>query len=128
MGFGKGMSRVSLRGVPEGTELTYTAEAQVGGKLAQVGSRLIDNVARKMSDDFFLAFRNQLAPQVAQAPNPVSAKPASPTGVGAARPDEIVIAAKVRRDSAANMVPAWWLGVAVCLGAIAAIAGGLLLR
>ena len=38
------------------TVLSYTAHAQVGGKLAQIGSRLIDGTARKMADDFFAKF------------------------------------------------------------------------
>ena len=48
------------------TELRCAAQAQVGGKLAQVGARLIDSLAKKMSDDFFEAFRQQLAPLAAQ--------------------------------------------------------------
>lgn len=56
-GFGKGGAEVRL--LPDGdgaTLLTYTAHAQVGGKLAQIGSRLIDGTARKMADDFFARF------------------------------------------------------------------------
>ena len=56
VGFGKGSSSVTLKTVPDGTELSYSAKAHVGGKLAQIGSRLIDSVAKKMSDDFFKAF------------------------------------------------------------------------
>jgi carbon monoxide dehydrogenase subunit G len=152
MGFGKGMSTVSLREVPEGTELTYTAQAQVGGKLAQVGSRLIDGVARKMSDDFFNALRLQLAPEPAAQPVPAAepvTQPAPRTGpaqgstmrsapaeaataasaVSTAGPAPVHTAPAVARaEAAAYLVPAWWLGLAASLGAIAAIAGGLLLR
>ncbi|GEO40210.1 hypothetical protein GGE65_002974 [Skermanella aerolata] len=56
-GFGKGGAAVKLN--PDGhdaTLLEYTAHAQVGGKLAQIGSRLIDGTARKMADDFFAKF------------------------------------------------------------------------
>lgn len=62
-GFARGEARVTL--APEGeqhTALTYAAKAQVGGKLAQVGSRLIDGVAAKMSDDFFARFAARFAP------------------------------------------------------------------
>ena len=59
VGFGKGSSAVTLQEKDGRTELSYSAHAQVGGKLAQVGSRLIDSVARKMSDDFFKAFHRQ---------------------------------------------------------------------
>jgi hypothetical protein len=64
VGFGKGVTTVTLSEAAGGTELTYSAQAQIGGKLAQVGSRLIDSVAKKMSDDFFKAFRMQLAPPI----------------------------------------------------------------
>jgi carbon monoxide dehydrogenase subunit G len=62
-GFGKGTAQVQLSedleisGATSGvTLLRYQVKANVGGKLAQVGSRLIDAVARKMADDFFAAF------------------------------------------------------------------------
>lgn len=56
-GFGKGGARVALTEQGPGfTLLTYTAEAQVGGKLAQIGSRLVQGTARKMADDFFAKF------------------------------------------------------------------------
>ena len=62
-GFGKGSAKVKLS--PDGsggTLLTYQATASVGGKLAQIGSRLIDGVARKMADDFFERFNKTVAP------------------------------------------------------------------
>src|SRR3990170_3468740 len=52
-GFAKGGARVSLSPEGRGTRLRYSTKASVGGKLAQVGSRLIDGVAAKMADDFF---------------------------------------------------------------------------
>lgn len=55
-GFGKGGAKVSLVDDGPDTVLSYTASAQVGGKLAQIGSRLIDGTARKMADDFFAKF------------------------------------------------------------------------
>ena len=59
-GFGKGVARVELATEGELTRLTYRANAQVGGKLAQVGSRLIDGAAKKMAGDFFSKFSNRL--------------------------------------------------------------------
>ncbi len=61
-GFGKGSARVTL--APEGaaTRLDYKVDAQVGGKIAQVGSRLIDGASKKMADDFFNAFRREIEP------------------------------------------------------------------
>jgi len=62
-GFAKGSADVRL--AEEGAETTvlaYTARADVGGKLAQLGSRLIDGTAKKMADEFFENFRQQLTP------------------------------------------------------------------
>jgi carbon monoxide dehydrogenase subunit G len=56
-GFAKGGAKVSLAPSGQGTRLTYAAEAKVGGKIAQLGSRLIDSFARKMADDFFARFQ-----------------------------------------------------------------------
>jgi carbon monoxide dehydrogenase subunit G len=61
-GFARGQAHVAL--APEGeqqTSLTYTAKAQVGGKLAQIGSRLVDGAAAKMTDDFFARFVTRVA-------------------------------------------------------------------
>src|SRR3954462_2864685 len=57
-GFGKGTAKVNLSPPAEGAgcELNYTANAQVGGKIAQVGQRLVDGVAKSMAEDFFRRF------------------------------------------------------------------------
>lgn len=52
-GFARGGADVSLTEVPEGTLLSYEVQASVGGKIAQLGSRLIDGVAKKTADNFF---------------------------------------------------------------------------
>lgn len=59
-GFAKGSAKVDLAPEGSGTRVAYTVSAQVGGKLAQIGSRLIDGAAKKIADDFFVAFANQL--------------------------------------------------------------------
>jgi len=61
-GFAKGGARVRLEEIDGGTRLTYDVEAQVGGKLAQLGGRLINGVARKYADEFFANFSKRLAP------------------------------------------------------------------
>ena len=66
-GFGKGAAQVSLLPEGSGTRLTYKATASVGGKLAQIGSRLIDGVAKKMSDDFFARFNAMVALAIGSA-------------------------------------------------------------
>lgn len=55
-GFGKGVARVALAPAGDETDLSYTVQAQVGGKIAQIGSRLVDAAARKMADTFFARF------------------------------------------------------------------------
>jgi hypothetical protein len=55
-GFAKGGAKVALVDDGAGTLLTYAVDAQVGGKLAQIGSRLIDGTARKMAEEFFSRF------------------------------------------------------------------------
>jgi uncharacterized protein len=56
-GFAKGIARVRLAPAGAGTQLAYEVEAKVGGKLAQLGSRIIDGFARKMADSFFTRFQ-----------------------------------------------------------------------
>jgi carbon monoxide dehydrogenase subunit G len=68
-GFAKGGADVRLLDEGEVTVLTYTAKADVGGKLAQLGSRLIDGTAKKLADEFFDNFSRQVAgPALAAAP------------------------------------------------------------
>jgi carbon monoxide dehydrogenase subunit G len=55
-GFGKGASSVTLTPNAAGCELAYTVQAQVGGKIAQLGQRLVDGAAKSMADDFFKRF------------------------------------------------------------------------
>lgn len=63
-GFAKGGAKVKLEDDGSGgTILKYTADAQIGGKLAQIGSRLIEGTAKKMADDFFSAFAAAVAAQ-----------------------------------------------------------------
>ena len=59
-GFAKGGADVSLTDADEGTELTYAVRAQVGGKLAQLGNRIIAGFARKMADEFFDRFKAEV--------------------------------------------------------------------
>ena len=73
-GFGKGSAKVALLPEGEATRLAYTVNAQIGGKIAQLGSRLIDGASKKMADDFFEAFRVAIAPPAAGAV-PVSSNP-----------------------------------------------------
>lgn len=97
-GFGKGSADVKLTPDAGGTLLAYAARAQVGGKLAQIGSRLIEGAAAKITDDFFTAFESRVgaAEAPAGAPPPVEPEPAAtPTGPGARRWLPWIVAAVV---------------------------------
>jgi hypothetical protein len=61
-GFAKGGATVALSDAEGGTKLSYKVDAQIGGKLAQIGSRLIDATARSMAQDFFGRFSKLVAP------------------------------------------------------------------
>ena len=64
-GFAKGSAKVSLEEDGAETVLRYGVQAQVGGKLAQIGSRLIDATARKMAEEFFGRFAGVTSPEAA---------------------------------------------------------------
>ncbi|QTN21693.1 carbon monoxide dehydrogenase subunit G [Rhizobacter sp. AJA081-3] len=95
-GFGKGSADVSLAAEGNSTKLSYVARAQVGGKMAQVGSRLIDAAAGKIAEDFFTAFEAALAPA-----------------------EGAVVAAPAPAPAAAGSKMLWWIvGAVVVLAAI----------
>ena len=66
-GFAKGGATVALSEENGETVLRYGVDAQVGGKIAQIGSRLIDGVARKMADEFFTRFAAAMHPEAGAA-------------------------------------------------------------
>lgn len=67
-GFAKGEARVTLSANEPGTRIDYQVKAQIGGKLAQIGSRLVDGAAAKVADDFFARFADRLG-----GPSPATA-------------------------------------------------------
>ncbi len=85
-GFGKGQAQVALTPQGTGCELGYRVQAQVGGKIAQLGQRLIDGVAESMAEDFFKRFDEEMqrrhpeAYAAAAAAQPAAAEPAAPAG------------------------------------------------
>ena len=76
-GFAKGGAKVSLADAPAGTLLHYDVEATVGGKIAQLGSRLIDGVAKNMADKFFSNLATAATDSVAPVGEADSATPSS---------------------------------------------------
>jgi carbon monoxide dehydrogenase subunit G len=80
-GFARGEARVTL--APEGeqhTAMSYVAKAQVGGKLAQLGSRLVDGAAAKMTDEFFARFVERMGVPPSQAAGSASLPAPLPEG------------------------------------------------
>lgn len=77
-GFAKGGADVRLAESEGGTTLTYEADAQVGGKLAQIGARLIDGTAKKMADQFFSAFSEKVTSGAASGDAAVEAQQEAP--------------------------------------------------
>ena len=71
-GFAKGGAEVTLTEKDGGTELSYDVEAKVGGKLAQLGSRIIDGFAKKMADQFFENLQTALEGPAEEADAPES--------------------------------------------------------
>lgn len=110
-GFARGRASVMLSEDGPNTVLSYVAQATVGGKLAQIGQRLVDSSARKMADDFFGEFSRHCgasAPQptgeaatAAEAPAPATPAPA-PAG---SRSLQIAVALAIAGLAAL----AWWL-------------------
>ncbi len=104
-GFGKGSADVALTPEDAQTRLKYTARAQVGGKMAQVGSRLIDAAAGKVTEDFFKAFEAYL-----QASNPA---PAVAADVAAA---PLEVSAPAKTPGTKQLL--WLIAAVIVLGAI----------
>ncbi|MEO3429896.1 carbon monoxide dehydrogenase subunit G [Pelagibius sp. CAU 1746] len=77
-GFAKGGAKVSLEEDGAATLLNYDVQAQVGGKLAQIGSRLIDGTAKKMADDFFSRFAQNVGAPAAETPPAAAAETPAP--------------------------------------------------
>jgi carbon monoxide dehydrogenase subunit G len=114
-GFARGGAKVRLSDAPNGTRLAYTVDAAVGGKLAQLGSRLIDSSAKKLADEFFAAFSTQVGGQSAPAAPTVAVAPAPAAPVAAAPP------ATLKRDALADHRPITfgkWILTLVVLAAV----------
>lgn len=85
-GFGKGASQVSLTPIEGGTRLDYTVDAQVGGKVAQLGQRLIDGAAKTLANDFFKRFDAEMTRRHGDAPPPAAAPAAAASDEAMADP------------------------------------------
>ena len=113
-GFAKGGAEVNLEQDGDETILRYKATAQVGGKLAQIGSRLIDSTAKKMANDFFGKFAEQVGNAAAAEAAP--AEPSTPDAASSAP------ATSGAEGPSGGISPMIWIG-----GLIAVVALGLLI-
>ncbi len=106
-GFAKGGAKVRLEDAAEGgTLLKYTVEAQIGGKLAQIGSRLIEGTARKMAEEFFAAFAAAVEAQSPAGPMAVAAEQQEAT----ASPQAAAGTTGVEPSLPAGLPPFVWMG------------------
>ena len=104
-GFGKGNSAVTLTPNDAGCLLDYTVHASVGGKIAQLGQRLIDGVAKSMAEDFFKRFDDAM-----QAAHPAAY--AAQAEATIAQPPALASA----KESASAGIPLWvWIGIAAVI-------------
>lgn len=97
-GFAKGSSSVTLKPVADGTsgcELDYTVQAQVGGKIAQLGQRLIDGAAKSTADDFFKRFEAEM--QSRYGPPPAAAESAEAAAAAASEEKTGAMAGLMRK-------------------------------
>jgi carbon monoxide dehydrogenase subunit G len=110
-GFAKGGANVGLTDDAEGTLLTYQVNAQVGGKLAQLGARLIDATAKQMADAFFDRFSRQvqaMAPATAEASaRQTMAEPVAVATAAASAPPAISLWALIPSEPFGLPLAAW---------------------
>ncbi len=114
-GFAKGGATVHLEDDGEGTKLHYDVKAQVGGKIAQLGARLIDATAKQMADAFFDRFAAALAPPAV----------AMAEGVPTPAPAEARIVPKLPARPLGLPMVVWIAGI-ICLAIILLLFGSYL--
>jgi carbon monoxide dehydrogenase subunit G len=114
-GFAKGGARVTLEEDGSATILRYKADGQVGGKLAQVGARLVEGTAKKVADDFFTRF-NAIVTERAQAEPATSAiEPPSPEPMeqpAAPKAAPVSAASLSKPVRQADVIERLWFGLA----------------
>ena len=107
-GHGKGNAKVQLTPNDAGCELAYTVHAQVGGKVAQLGQRLIDGAAKGMAEDFFKRFDNEMQRRYPPAPDTAAVLPPSAPETQAGKPGAKV-PAWVWVAGVVVLAVVWWL-------------------
>jgi carbon monoxide dehydrogenase subunit G len=104
-GFAKGGAKVSLTDDAEATLLKYQVNAQVGGKLAQLGARLIDATAKQMAEQFFTKFSDEVQKLVPADATPVEAPAAAPVVTEPALVTRVAAGSVMPETSPADVKP-----------------------
>jgi carbon monoxide dehydrogenase subunit G len=118
-GFAKGRSRVTLADRADGgTLLTYTANAEVGGKLASLGGRMLEGAARKTANEFFSAFVTMLVADEPAAP--AAGRPDEHAPAAASQPSIIRIPSVIRIEVGDIRIVAPWMTFVALAGWLAA--------
>jgi carbon monoxide dehydrogenase subunit G len=104
-GFANGAARVALTPADGGTRIDYAVNAQVGGKLAQIGSRLVDGAAAKLANDFFTRFVERAGGSARPMTGAVEAPPAELAGALRTMRIRLLLAAVI----VAGVAIYWWL-------------------
>lgn len=113
-GFAKGSADVSLTQDEDGTLLSYSVNAQVGGKLAQIGSRLIDSTAKKMAGQFF----NRFSEAVCSEQLAMVSEDASPARGAVQITDSAVGASTPKHYAPGTLGTRYWLALIAVAGLI----------
>ncbi len=108
-GFARGSAEVLLERGEGGTTLSYAADAAIGGKLAQIGQRLIDGAAKQIADDFFVRFREAVSAMPPPEAEPVRA------AASQAAPD---IPQQIAQEPRKGLAPAVWVVALLALIAV----------
>jgi carbon monoxide dehydrogenase subunit G len=114
-GFGKGESQVQLVPNEGGVELRYSVKSTVGGKLAQIGQRLIDGVAKSLAEEFFARFEAALVERFAPTAPQAEPETDQPTQAQGAPAGTLVAPpSSVAPPASATGTPswAWWVAIA----------------
>jgi carbon monoxide dehydrogenase subunit G len=104
-GFANGTARVALAAADGGTRIDYAVKAQVGGKLAQIGSRLVDGAAAKVADDFFARFVERAGGSARATTGTAQGPPVETAGALRTMRIRLLLAAAI----VAGVAIYWWL-------------------
>jgi len=116
-GFAKGGAKVHLEDAPDGTLLKYEVHAQIGGKLAQIGSRLVDGAARKMADEFFASFAANVEAKAGSAQATGEIPTPEPVAEALMAPGAVPPIDDGKSGGSKGLPPVAWIGALIVVAA-----------